>query len=57
MPLESGYGKQTIKKNIKKLKAEGYEAPGQAVAISLQSACEACKKSGKKSCPMCQGKK
>lgn len=57
MPLKSGYGKDVIKKNIKKLKAEGYEAPGQAVAISLQSACEECKKSGKGKCKMCQGKK
>jgi len=57
MPLKSGYGKDAIKKNIKKLKAEGYEAPGQAVAISLQSACKACKKAGRKSCKMCQGKK
>lgn len=57
MPLKSGYGKETIKNNIKKLKAEGYEAPGQAVAISLESACKECKGKGKGKCPVCKGKK
>lgn len=54
MPLKEGYGKKSVKENIKKLKAEGYDKPGQAVAISLQTACKACKASGKESCQMCR---
>lgn len=58
MPLAEGYGKKSISKNIKKLKEEGYEAKGgkQAVAIALQTACKACKKSGKEKCEMCRKK-
>ena len=58
MPLSKGYSQKSISKNIKKLKEEGYEAKGgkQAVAISLQTACKACKKSGDKKCDMCQKK-
>lgn len=56
MPLKEGYGKKSIKENIKKLKAEGYETKGgkQAIAIALQTACKACKKSGKEKCEMCR---
>jgi hypothetical protein len=59
MPLKRGYSKKTIKENIKKLKEEHYDAKGgkQAVAISLQTACKACKKSGDKKCDMCRDKK
>jgi len=58
MPLSKGYSQKSISKNIKKLKEEGYEAKGgkQAVAISLQTACKACKKSGDKKCETCQKK-
>ena len=56
MPLAQGYGKKSISKNISKLKNEGYDAKGgkQAVAIALQTACKACKKSGDKKCSMCK---
>lgn len=56
MPLAKGYSEKSVKKNIKKLKEEGYEAKGgkQAVAIALQTACTACKKAGKKECKMCR---
>jgi hypothetical protein len=58
MPMSKGYSKKSISKNISKLKEEGYEAKGgkQAVAISLQAACKACKKSGSKKCDMCKAK-
>lgn len=36
MPLESGSSKKAVSSNIKKLIAEGYDRPGQAVAISLE---------------------
>lgn len=55
MPLAKGYGEKSVKENIKKLKAEGYPQK-QRIAISLSSACEGCKKAGKKSCKMCKGK-
>lgn len=48
-PLFEGYSKETVSKNIKKLKKEGYK-PAQAIAISLSSKCEACKKAGKENC-------
>lgn len=59
MPLSKGYSQKSISKNISKLKEEGYDAKGgkQAVAISLQTACKACKKSGDKKCDMCRDKK
>lgn len=38
MPLLKGSSKETVSKNIKKLREEGYKAPGQAVAIALKSA-------------------
>jgi biotin operon repressor len=37
MPLKKGYGKDTVSKNIKKLKDEGYKQD-QAVAIALEEA-------------------
>lgn len=56
MPLSKGYSQKSISKNISKLKEEGYDAKGgkQAVAIALQTACKACKKSGKEKCETCQ---
>ena len=58
MPLSKGYSEKSVKKNIKKLKEEGYDAKGgkQGVAIALQSACSACKKAGKKQCDTCRAK-
>jgi hypothetical protein len=38
MPLKEGSSKKTISSNIKKLREEGYNAPGQAVAIALEKA-------------------
>lgn len=38
MPLKKGSSKETISSNIKKLREEGYDKPGQAVAIALQKA-------------------
>lgn len=38
MPLFKGYSAKTIKKNIKKLKEEGYSNPKQRVAIALSEA-------------------
>lgn len=38
MPLKSGSSDKTVSKNIKKLIDEGYNKPGQAVAIALNSA-------------------
>ena len=58
MPLAKGYSQKSISKNISKLKEEGYNAKGgkQAVAIAMQTACKACKKSGDKKCDMCRAK-
>jgi biotin operon repressor len=46
MPLAKGKSKETISKNIKKLKQEGYKQD-QAVAIALNTARK--KKDGKRS--------
>lgn len=58
MPMSKGYSQKSISKNISKLKEEGYDAKGgkQAIAIALQTACKACKKSGKEKCEMCRAK-
>ncbi len=44
MPLSKGKSRETIGKNISKLKAEGYANPSQRVAIALNTA----RKSGAK---------
>lgn len=58
MPLAKGYSEKSVRKNIKKLKEEGYDAKGgkQAVAIALQTACTACRKAGAKKCSTCRAK-
>ena len=38
MPLKKGKAKETVNHNIKTLTSEGYDAPGQAVAIALKTA-------------------
>lgn len=38
MPLKKGSSKETVSSNIRKLREEGYKAPGQAVAIALEKA-------------------
>jgi len=38
MPLKKGSSKETVSSNIKKLREEGYDKPGQAVAIALEKA-------------------
>lgn len=48
MPLIKGSSKETVSKNIKKMMAEGYNAPGQAVAIALKSAGKSKKQKKKK---------
>lgn len=50
MPLKEGYSKETLKKNLRKLKEEGYTDPKQRIAIALSKKCEACKKAGKENC-------
>lgn len=38
MPLKAGKTKKAMAYNIAKLKEEGYNAPGQAVAIAMKEA-------------------
>lgn len=38
MPLAKGKSDKTVSSNIRKLREEGYDKPGQAVAIALQYA-------------------
>lgn len=44
MPLKEGRSKKTVSSNIRKLREEGYDAPGQAVAIALEKAGKSKKK-------------
>lgn len=38
MPLKQGSSNKTVSNNIRKLREEGYDNPGQAVAIALHYA-------------------
>lgn len=48
MPLKVGHSKKTSSSNIRKLREEGYDAPGQAVAIALEKAGKSKKQPKKK---------